>query len=76
VNTKTATFAAASGERMMGLEATTFCMARVPASRSTVYVRSEDAFVALGEILGDEPDWTGLLSVVAIELDERDLSAN
>jgi hypothetical protein len=41
-----------------------------------VYLRSEDAFVALEEILGEEPDWTGLLSVAPIELDERDISAN
>jgi hypothetical protein len=41
-----------------------------------VYLRSEDAFVALEEILDDEPDWTGLLSVVPIELGERDISAN
>jgi hypothetical protein len=30
----------------------------------------------LKEILGYEPDWTGLLSVVPIKLDERDVSAN
>jgi hypothetical protein len=28
------------------------------------------------DALRDEPDWAGLLSVVPIELDERDLSAN
>ena len=27
------------------------------------------------EILGDEPDWTRLLTVVTIELDERDVRA-
>jgi hypothetical protein len=26
--------------------------------------------------LGDEPDWTGLISVVPLELDEREMSAN
>lgn len=36
-----------------------------------VYLRSEDPFVALEEILGDEPEYTGLPSVVPIELDER-----
>ena len=41
-----------------------------------VCIRREDAFIVLEEILGDEPDWTGLLSVVPIELDDRAISAN
>jgi hypothetical protein len=41
-----------------------------------LFVRREDADVELEEILGDEPDWAGRLSVVPIELDERDVSAN
>jgi hypothetical protein len=45
-------------------------------TRSTSTCGREDAFDALQDILGDEPDWTGLLSVVPIELDERDMSAN
>jgi hypothetical protein len=41
-----------------------------------VYLRRKDAFVALEEILGDEPGWMRVLSVVPIELDEREVSAN
>ncbi len=41
-----------------------------------VFVRREDAFAALEDALGDEPDWSGLLYVAPIELDERDVSAN
>jgi hypothetical protein len=41
-----------------------------------LFVRREDAYAALENTLGDEPDWTDLLSVGPIELDGRDLSAN
>jgi hypothetical protein len=41
-----------------------------------VYVRREDAFADLEEILRDEPDWVGLLYVAPIELDDRDVSSN
>jgi hypothetical protein len=41
-----------------------------------VFIRREDAFAALEDVLGDEPDWRGLLYVAPIELDERDVSAN
>ena len=41
-----------------------------------VILRREDAFAALEDALGDEPDWSGLLYVAPIELDERDVSAN
>jgi hypothetical protein len=40
----------------------------------TVFLRREDAWAALAEILEDEPDWAGSLFVVPIELDERDVS--
>jgi hypothetical protein len=40
-----------------------------------VYLRREDADRELEEIVGDEPGWAGLLRVVPIELDERNLSA-
>ncbi len=41
-----------------------------------VYLRKEDAFAELDEILRDEPDWAGLLFVAPIELDEREMSLN
>jgi hypothetical protein len=41
-----------------------------------VFLRREDAFAALEDALGDEPDWSGLLYVAPIELDVRDGSAN
>jgi hypothetical protein len=41
-----------------------------------VYLRREDAETTLEECLRDEPQWVGVLSVVPIELDERDVSAN
>jgi hypothetical protein len=41
-----------------------------------VFLRSDDAFTALADALSDEPDWIYLLSVVPIELDEREMSAN
>jgi hypothetical protein len=39
-------------------------------------LRREDAFAALQGCLRDEPDWTGLLYVLPIELDERKVSTN
>jgi hypothetical protein len=41
-----------------------------------LFLREEDAQAPLEDVLGDEPDWAGLLYVAAIELDERDVSAN
>jgi hypothetical protein len=41
-----------------------------------VFLRREDAFAGLEDVLGDEPDWSGLLYVAPIELDERNVSAN
>jgi hypothetical protein len=41
-----------------------------------LFLRSGDAFLALEAALRDEPDWAGLLSVVPIELDEREMSNN
>jgi hypothetical protein len=41
-----------------------------------VYLRREDAYAELEEILRDEPEWAGLLYVAPIELDERDVSSN
>jgi hypothetical protein len=36
-----------------------------------IFLRREDAFAVLEDVLGDEPEWSGLLSVVPIELDEE-----
>jgi hypothetical protein len=41
-----------------------------------LFLRREDAVAALEGCVRDEPDWEGLLYVVPIELDERDVSAN
>ena len=41
-----------------------------------VYLRREDAWAALEEILNDEPDWAVALFVTPIQLDERELSLN
>jgi hypothetical protein len=41
-----------------------------------VYLRREDAWAALEEIIKNEPDSTGALFVTPIELDERELSLN
>jgi hypothetical protein len=41
-----------------------------------VLLRREDALAALDDVLDDEPDWTGVLSVVPIELDGRHVSEN
>jgi hypothetical protein len=41
-----------------------------------VFIRYEDAETALAECLHVEPDWADVISVVPIELDERDVSAN
>jgi hypothetical protein len=38
--------------------------------------RTVDPLLTIEEVLGDEPDWAGLLFVAPIELDERDVSAN
>jgi hypothetical protein len=41
-----------------------------------VFLRREDAEIALAECLADEPDWKDILRVVPIELDTREASAN
>jgi hypothetical protein len=41
-----------------------------------VYLRREDAWAALEEILNEKRDWAGALSVTPIELDERESSLN
>lgn len=41
-----------------------------------VFVRREDAFAALEDAIKDEPDWAGILYIVPIELDEREVSPN
>jgi hypothetical protein len=41
-----------------------------------LFLREEDAERALEECLQDEPQWTGMLSVERIELDERNVSSN
>jgi hypothetical protein len=41
-----------------------------------LFLTREAAETELREILEDEPGWVNVLSVVPIELDERDVSAN
>jgi hypothetical protein len=41
-----------------------------------LFLREEDAERALEECLRDEPQWTGLLTIAEIELDERDVAQN
>ena len=52
-----------------------FALAEIGDSEAIdVFLRREDAWAALAEILEDEPDWAGSLFVVPIELDERKLA--
>jgi hypothetical protein len=54
-----------------------FALAEIGDSEAIdVFLRREDAWAALAEILEDEPDSAGSLFVAPIELDERDVSAN
>ena len=54
-----------------------FALAEIGRSEAIdVYLRREDAWAALEEILNDEPDWAVTLFVTPIELDERELSLN
>lgn len=41
-----------------------------------MFLRREDAFAALRDCIRDEPEWTRLLYVEQIELDERAMSRN
>jgi len=41
-----------------------------------LFLTREAAESELAEILHDEPEWVDVLGVVAIELDERDVSVN
>jgi hypothetical protein len=50
--------------------------AESPEEAVDVFLRREDAESALAACLRDEPDWVDVVSVVPIELDERDVSAN
>jgi hypothetical protein len=43
-----------------------------PDEAADVYLRREDAQVALAECLRDEPDWIDIVTIVPIELDERE----
>lgn len=47
-----------------------------PRETLDVFLSREAAETELREILQDEPDWRNVLSVVPIELDERNASAN
>jgi hypothetical protein len=54
-----------------------FALAEIGRSEAIeVYLRREDAWAALEEILNDEPDWAVTLFVIPVELDERELSLN
>jgi hypothetical protein len=54
-----------------------FALAEIGRSEAIdVYLRREDAWAALEEILNDEPAWAQALFVTPIELDERELSLN
>jgi hypothetical protein len=54
-----------------------FALAEIGRSEAIdVYLRREDAWAALEEILNDEPEWAVALFVTPIELDERELSLN
>ena len=53
-----------------------FALAEIGHSEAIdVFLRREDAWAALEEILNDEPD-AGALFIAPIELDERELSLN
>lgn len=41
-----------------------------------LFLREEDASLALQEILADEPDWAGMFYVRPVELNERSVSKN
>jgi hypothetical protein len=47
-----------------------------PSETLDVFLMRERAEWELAEILADEPGWADVLSVVPIELDERNVSAN
>jgi hypothetical protein len=51
-------------------------MDRASSEAIDIYLRREDADAARGDLLRDEPTWAPDFSVVEIELDERQLSAN
>jgi hypothetical protein len=54
-----------------------FALAEIGRSEAIdLYLRREDAWAALEEILNDEPDWAVALFVTPIELDEREVSLN
>jgi len=54
-----------------------FALAEIGRSEAIdVYLRREDAWAALEEIINDHPDSAGALFVTPIELDERELSLN
>jgi hypothetical protein len=41
-----------------------------------VFVRRGDAESALADVVADEPDWVDVLTIVPLELDERNASPN
>ena len=47
-----------------------------PTEAVDVFLRREDAEAALDDCLCDEPEWVDVLSVVPVDLDERDVSPN
>ena len=58
------------------MEAYALVSAWSPDEAIDVYLRRSDAETALAEAVWDEPEWESILSVVPIELDGRDVSAN
>jgi len=54
-----------------------FALAEIGDSEAIdVFLRREDAWAALAEILEDQPGWAGTLFVVPIELDHERTSFN
>jgi hypothetical protein len=47
-----------------------------PSEAVDVFIREEDAVIALAECIADEPSWCDLLSLMALELDPSAHSLN
>jgi hypothetical protein len=50
--------------------------AEMPGETLDLYLSREAAEAELRAILGDEPDWVDVLSILPIDLDERTSSVN
>jgi hypothetical protein len=68
--------AGATACEILFVRAYALASSKAPDETLDLFLTHEAAEAELREILADEPQWDEVLSIVPVELDERDVSAN